>query len=152
MLDRDILIRKADSADLDAIKQLADNNTSTLGFVLRPSLIAGIEMRWLILAEISSEVVGFVHYRHRRDSQTTLYEICVAQGHRRKGIGKTLISVLIAESSARGKTHIRLKAPVDIQANDFYRAIGFTLMGMESGRNRSLNIWTYTLSALEGMI
>jgi len=150
MPDRDILIRKAEGTDLEAIKQLADDNTTTLGFVLRPSLVTGIEMGWLIVSEDShKEVVGFVHYRHRRDSQTTLYEICVNQNHRRNGIGTALVLALTTESSAHGKTHVRLKAPVDIAANSFYRAVGFTLIGTELGRRRSLNIWNYDLASTE---
>jgi len=153
MTDSDISIRKAEIQDLTAIKQLADENTIALGFVLRPALVAGIERGWLLVAERSNneDVVGFVHYRHRRDSQTTLYEICVQQHHRRQGIGIALISALSAEASAFGKTHVRLKAPADIAANDFYQAVGFALAGMEPGRKRNLNIWNYVLPDRESV-
>lgn len=150
MTHSDVSIRKAKIQDLTVIKRLADENTTTLGFVLRPALVAGIERGWLLVAERSNEeVVGFVHYRHRRDSQTTLYEICVQQHHRLQGIGIALVSALSAEASALGKTQIRLKAPADIVANNFYRAVGFTLAGTEPGRKRNLNIWNYALSDRE---
>jgi len=69
----DIQIRKAEMGDLDTIKSLADANKAALGFVLRSALSAGIEKGWVLVAEISKEgLVGFVHYRHRQDEQTTI--------------------------------------------------------------------------------
>lgn len=147
MPDKDILIRKADSADLDAIKQLADKNRATLGFVLRPALAAGIEQGWVMVAEkISGELVGFVHFRHRRNQQTTLYEICIAEEHRTKGVGRQLVNALVIEATALGKACIQLRAPVDIPANAFYRTIGFVLDRTEPGRKRPVNVWEYAIN------
>ena len=148
MPDRDILIRKAENPDLNAIKQLADKNRAALGFVLRPALAAGIKQGWVVIAEqISGELVGFIHYRHRHNQQTTLYEICVAEAHRGKGVGCKLVSALAAEAAALGKAHIQLRAPVDLPANAFYRTIGFVLDRTEPGRKRSVNVWKYAINS-----
>ena len=63
-----VRVRKARAEDLDAIKALADANKASLGFVLRPALAAGIEQEWLLVAERTGHVIGFVHYRHRQDN------------------------------------------------------------------------------------
>jgi N-acetylglutamate synthase-like GNAT family acetyltransferase len=136
-----IQVRKAHAEDLDAIKALADANKSALGFVLRPALAAGIERGWLLVAEYAGLVIGFIHYRHRQDSQTTLYEICVDKAWRGNDVGGSLVQGLAAESEALGKVRIRLKAPADLPANKFYRQMGFTLANVEQGKRRQLNVW-----------
>jgi ribosomal protein S18 acetylase RimI-like enzyme len=134
-------VRKACAEDLDSIKALADANKSSLGFVLRPALAAGIQRGWLLVAEHAGHVIGFLHYRHRQDSQTTLYEICVDKAWRGNGVGRSLVQALAAESEAMGKVRIRLKAPTDLPANVFYRQVGFILAGVEWGKRRQLNVW-----------
>jgi N-acetylglutamate synthase-like GNAT family acetyltransferase len=147
MSDGNVLIRRAESRDLNAIKRLADENRAALGFVLRPALAAAIEQGWVLVAEqAKGELVGFVHYRHRRDAQTTLHEICVADGFRTKGIGRRLVVTLVMEAAALEKTRIQLKAPVDIPANAFYQTVGFALERTEPGKKRPINVWTYAIS------
>jgi ribosomal protein S18 acetylase RimI-like enzyme len=134
-------VRKARAEDLDAVKALADANKASLGFVLRPALAAGIQRDWLMVAERAGQVIGFVHYRHRQDSQTTLYEICVDEASRRNGVGRSLVQALAIESQALGRACIRLKSPADLLANKFYQQLGFELVGTEPGKRRPLNVW-----------
>ncbi len=142
----DVSIRKAEIQDLAAIKQLADDNRPTLGFVLRPALLAGIKQGWLLIAEqTNGELLGFIHYRHRRDMQTTLYEICVVQSFRRRGVGRALVKALAREAAQLRKNCIQLRAPVGIAANAFYQMTGFALDRTESGRKRQLNVWRYPI-------
>jgi len=131
-----MLIRHAQPQDIDAIKAIADTNKHTLGFVLRPALLENIAKQWVLVAEIDTAIVGFLNYRHRKDRQTTIYEICVAEGHRGYGIGRLLINALKAESHV-----IILKCPSDIKANGFYAHLGFHLDRMEPGKRRTLNVW-----------
>ena len=139
----EVRVRKALPSDLNAVKSLADDNKSYLGFVLRPVLAAGIERGWLLVAEMADYViVGFANYRHRRDEQTTLYEICVDQAFRGQGLGRALIASLAIECAALGKAKICLRTPTDIPANDFYRALGFRLATTEPGKHKQLNLWT----------
>ena len=146
MTDSGISIRRAEIQDLTAIKQLVDRNRATLGFVLRPALMAGIKQGWLLIAEhTNGELLGFIHYRHRRDMHTTLYEICVVESFRRRGVGRALVEALARESAQLGKTCIQLRAPVGIPANTFYQMTGFALDRTESGRKRPLNVWRYPI-------
>jgi ribosomal protein S18 acetylase RimI-like enzyme len=138
-----IVIRHATPADLAQVKRLADANKDTLGFVLRPALEAGINRRWLLVAEHvpSSTVIGFAHYWHRKDTQTTLHELCVHTSSRCQGIGHALLDMLVQETAARGQTALRLKVVQGITANTFYEHYGFTCVGSETGKRRALFIW-----------
>lgn len=139
------MIRKALPEDIAAIKAIADKNKDTLGFVMRSTLLESIARSWVLVAESDNQVVGFVNYRHRRDEQTTIYEICVAQDYRGKGMGQALLNVLVKESASRGKAFIQLKAIATIPANRFYERYGFTLVRVESGRRQSLNVWRFVV-------
>ena len=139
-------VRKASHADLDGIKAIADANKDTLGFVLRPALAENIARQWVLVAESNSRILGFCNFRHRRDRQTTIYEICVSQGYRGQGIGRAMIEALAKEC----QSCIRLKAMQGIAANDFYRHLGFQLVGTEQGKKRVLNLWI--LSIVQGKI
>ena len=140
-----IAFRKAIIGDLDAIKQLADKHRNELGFVMRPSLEKSIHEEEIIIAVNDNSIIGFVHYHHRRDEQTTLYHIVVNPEYRLSGIGSELITRLKMEAGNIGKAFVLLKCPVPLASNIFYQAIGFKLTSTETGKERKLNIWQLDL-------
>lgn len=140
-VDDPVVIRKASEIDLHAIKIIADRHRYELGFVLTPSLVKSISDGELFVAEQGNIVVGFVHYHHRKDHQTTLYHIAVNPQNRNQGIGRSLIEALDQETHKFGNTHIQLKCPQDLRANEFYRKLGFILRRVEAGRLRPLGVW-----------
>lgn len=135
------VIRQATLEDLGVVKQLADQHKPELGFVLRPALEKSITDQELLVAHIEGQVVGFVHYHHRKDGQTTLYHIAVNANFRGQGIGKALVDALALESKLHGKERILLKCPADLAANSFYKSIGFSLLRDEEGNRRKLRVW-----------
>lgn len=141
-----INVRKATADDLDDIKVLADAHRHELGFVRRPALIVAIDRQEVLVAQNHQELVGFVEYRHRQDTQTTLYHIAVKPEYRHQGVGRALIKALQAEAQSRGKHKIYLKCPQDLPANRFYRQLGYQLISKETDRKRSLVIWELSLS------
>ena len=138
-----IIITKAASTDIDGIKQIADAYRKELGFVRRPSLLEAISRSEVLVAKHNGNILGFAEYRHRKDEQTTLYNIAVTSKYRAKGIGRKLIETLMAESKDRGKNHISLKCPEDLLANKFYEALNFQLYEVEPGKHRKLKIWRW---------
>ncbi len=137
-----INIRRANLADIDAIKQLADAHRRELGFVRQPSLLESIGRQELFVAQNDDGVVGFIEFHHRRDSQTTLYNIVVSANYRRKNIGRLLMKNLEADAVKQNKSVILLKCPEELLANSFYQRLGYTLTNVEPGKSRRLNVWT----------
>jgi ribosomal protein S18 acetylase RimI-like enzyme len=135
-----ITIRHATLADIPTIKAIADANRATIGFVMRPTLEEAVRRGWLLVAE-DGDVCGFCNFRHCRNGRTTIYEICIAESARGKGIGHLLIDTLRQEAIQSGQTHIALKCTVENPANLFYERMGFSLVGTEQGRKRALNVW-----------
>jgi len=137
----DYTVRPASSADLDAVKKIADAHKYELGFVLRPALANSIDRGELFVAENAAGVIGFVDFHHRRDEQTTLYHIVVEPDHRVRGIGHALVEALIADAREQGKSVIQLKCPQDLSANAFYQRLGFYHAGTNAGKNRPVHVW-----------
>lgn len=141
----DYVIRKAVESDLDEIKKIADSHKKELGFIMRPALARSIAQEELIVAVNGVGIIGFIQYHHRRDEQTTLHNIVVVPSLRKKGIGQRLIQGLEAEAIAMDQNFILLKCPEDLDANEFYKSIGYKEVRKEAGKMRRLNIWTKDL-------
>lgn len=144
-----VLVRPGLESDIDWLKSLVDKHKKELGFVRRGSLFESIKKGHLIIAETQEENAGFVQFHHRRDGQTTIHNIIVTNTQRGNGVGKELIRHLAAQSRALGQSRIKLKCPVNLDANSFYQSAGFTLSAQEPGKIRSLNIWQLILQESE---
>jgi N-acetylglutamate synthase-like GNAT family acetyltransferase len=138
-------VRKATISDLEGIKRLADAHKSELGFIVRSALQRSIESEELLVAEADSELLGFIQYRHRKDEQTTLYNVAVAPQRRGNGVGRALVLALATEAQKKAKQLILLKCPTELRANAFYQRYGFELAATETGKHRALNIWKLPL-------
>ncbi len=134
-------IRPASLEDIDGIKQLADAHKHELGFLRRPALLEAIARGELLVAQNGSDIVGFVEYRHRRDQQTSLYNVVVHASQRGRGIGRRLVLAVEEAARSRGKSVVRLKCPEDLPANEFYAQLGYEKRDVESGKLRRLNVW-----------
>lgn len=137
----DYIIRKATKDDLDSINALVSAHKEELGFVRQVTLVHSTERQEISVAEISVQIVGLVRYHHRRDLQTTLYDIVVSPARRLTGIGKALVQALAEEALILGKQVVVLKCPAELQANAFYAHIGFERWAEEPGKRRKLVVW-----------
>ncbi|MDY7012183.1 MAG: GNAT family N-acetyltransferase [Cyanobacteriota bacterium] len=133
---RETMVKIALDKDLPHIKVLADAHRRELGFVNRATLESAINSK-----EILKLPYGFLHFHHRRDKISTLYHLCVGSAHRRQGVGRSLVSAWEEHSRERGIKLLRLKCPLDLEANGFYARLGFSRVDIEPGKHRPLVIW-----------
>ncbi len=91
-----------------------------------------------------SEVVGGLtaHLIPMTKSQTSelfIYDIAVAKGHQRKGVGRRLVNELFTMALERGVLEpFVLASNEDIHALDFYRSLG--------GHPSNVTLFTFSLS------
>ena len=137
----DPIIRNALEKDLCAIKMLADANKTELGFVLLPALQAAITEGRVMTVVLNARVVGFLHFRHRKDNVTKIYQICVDIGYRRHHYGSLLIRSVENLARERKQLSICLACPQDLEANSFYKRLGFSVREIDPGNSRALVIW-----------
>ena len=140
-----IICNATDPAVIDAIKRIADQHRTELGFHTRQAYVDSFNKGELLIAKRTDEVVGFTRFHHRRDHRTTLYEIAVTPDIREKGVGRRLVDALIAECRRVSSRCIRLSCPVELPANRFYEAIGFIRSAHRSrpGRSSPLYEWEF---------
>lgn len=78
---------------------------------------------------------GMCRYHRRRDGVVVIREILVLPSRRRCGIGRNLVAEVI--QVAHGRV-VRCKCPEKYAAaNQFWRAMGFTLIEQKDG----VNLW-----------
>jgi predicted GNAT family acetyltransferase len=129
--------------DLDEIKAIADKNKAELGFIIRGALAESLSRRCIFVAKTkdSKRIVGFAHYRMRKDGVTKIYQLCVMHSQKRQHVGHGLLKAIGKESLESGQDCLLLKCPEDLPANGFYRRMGFNHVGSQQGRLRKLHIW-----------
>ena len=127
----------AQKEDIPAIKALSDANRHQLGFVNRAILEKAVSEQEIIYIPEG----GFLHFHNRRDMISTLYHLCVAVGYRGRGVGRQLVTRWQEFCQQAGIKKLRLKCPIDLEANGFYARLGFKRIGVEPGKSRSLILW-----------
>lgn len=131
------------------VKRIADALRRQLGFINVSAFRDSVNRGELLIARDQlGAVVGFARFHHRKDRITTLYEIGVSSVSR--GVGTALMSALELYAEKAGSLEIRLKCPVDLPANDFYKARGYEQSGRVStaGRSRRLILWRKRITLL----
>lgn len=76
---------------------------------------------------------GMIHFHRRRDGIITIRELLVLPSSRRHGIGKWLVERIQRDAPAAA---LWARCPADWPANEFWRAIGFTLISRSK-----VNLW-----------
>lgn len=122
-------------------KMIANSFKYELGFVNRAADdVAEICRELEVIPEI-----GFVHYHHRKDRQTTIYSIAVSCRHQKQGWGRLLFYRVLCTAIERQQSCIVAKCPEDLPSNAFYKHLGFQLDAQEPGKKRRLNCWRYEI-------
>ena len=121
---------------------LAKKNSEALSFIPTPRLEQYHRDGQLLLATENDEPCGFVVFGCGWPL-LKVFQACIQYDARRRHAGLELVSRLrgIAEGN---RQDIALWCADDLDANDFWRAAGFALVGRKSGgvrRGRMLNGW-----------
>lgn len=102
-------------------------------------LMTAVNRRELILSH-----GGLCRFHHRRDNLVTINEILVLPDMRGKGLGRALIAEVMAKCPEA--IALTAKCPVDLPSNDFWRHLGFKVVGLEySSTGRGINLWRLDL-------
>ena len=129
------IIRPASPCDLPAIEALRRKDGDSLGFIPKIvyEFIAARSMdrgrwpyrsEWLLVAEDNDEVTGYVFAAFRR-SGAHITQICIRHDARRMERAMLLESAIAIEAERRQCVRIKCRVAFDIEANHFWRAIGY---------------------------
>jgi [ribosomal protein S18]-alanine N-acetyltransferase len=126
-------LRPARAADLDAVIAIerAAYPTDAWSAEAMASQLESPNTCYLI-AEEDGEIVGYAGLLSPDGAETgEVHTVTVAEGFRRRGIGRRMLVALLEEAAARGATEVFLEVRVDNPAaQDLYRSLGFVVVGV----------------------
>ena len=134
--------------DIDYIAKIASKNSQTLGFVRKTKLIISIQKQQVHVIKEDSVVVGYIHFHVRKDDIITIYELCIDEPFRNKGLGRLLVESVVSIGKDINSSLIKLKCISNTDACDFYEHIGFEHIRTEQGKKNQINIYHYLLPNL----
>jgi GNAT superfamily N-acetyltransferase len=133
MAMNDFVVRKARTTDAAGVAELS----GVLGYPVdrdamqrRLERLGGCEEHVVFVAEISGEVVGWVHgVEHEFLVAGRVGEICglvVAEGRRTSGVGRRLVDAIEQWARGRGLEQVSVRSNVArIESHPFYEKVGY---------------------------
>lgn len=135
------------SSHLEKVKQLADNNTDTLGFFPGGAFSKYAEREQILVAlDRKDNLLGYLLYGiNQKEQFVYIVHLCVEKAHRKNGIARALFNKLktVTKNSYIG---IRVRCRRDYDANKIWPKLGFVFKGTMSGRSKfdtKLSIWWF---------
>ena len=143
----DFVTRNAVANDLTYIDYLQRKNAEELAFFPKQVFEREVENHRLILAELNNEPCGYI-YHGAFGVICRIHQACIQYDLRGQLYGAALVKDLVARCEASETSTIKLRCGSDIQANDFWKAMGFTCEGITQGgvrRMRDINHWVLNI-------
>lgn len=138
--NQDYVARSVEKFDkVTEAKRIASKYSDELGFVNRAALEESEAKGGLEVIQ----GVGFAHFHHRKDGQTTIYSLAVLPEHLKQGWGRLLFYRVLCSAVEKRCDRVVAKCPENLASNSFYQHLGFTLTEVEPGKKRRLNRWEY---------
>ncbi len=141
-------ISQLKSADIDAVDELMKDNSSTLGFLTRETLLEGfIKKEGALGAKTDDgQLMGYLLFAAYPD-YFRIAQLCVSEDSRGRGIAKQLFGSL--KDSVTTQKVIKLHCRRDFPADKLWPQLGFVALGEKPGRSQArhpLTLWCLTLA------
>lgn len=135
-------------AFVDHLQRAASDEVA---FYPRSALVEAIERDEIAIAFENGEPCGYLWrgpYRPGRD--TIIYQAVIDYSLRRRHHGAGLVANLVSEAAALGATGVRCRCRSNLDANAFWRDLGFACIAVKpSGLRRltEVNVWRHPIEA-----
>jgi hypothetical protein len=126
---------------LTYVDSLQRKNATALSFYPRVTFERELSAGRILLGLLGGEPCGYV-WHGAFGGIVSCHQVCIQYDARRRLYGEGLIRVL--EADADGSEAIQLRCAFDIDANDFWRALGYRCIAQQQGggrRSRQINVW-----------
>ena len=143
------VIVPATARDLPFVVALQKCHGHALGFLPRQALAEKIRGRQVWVARQGRHKLGFLHHGSLARPEVRVFQIAVGEGSRRGGVATALVEDLLARAAAAGAAGVSLRCLSALDANRFWRAVGFKLLMTEPGAKGKLNVWVRRLRRTE---
>lgn len=134
-------LRLALPDDLRFVVALQNANRESVGHLPTPALEERIQRHTLTLALENGEPCGYLLYDYR-DDILRVPQACIQYDSRRQEHGRALVAWTVQLHP--NILEMRLRCAADLEANLFWRGMGFSCVGVIAGgkrRGRKINLW-----------
>ena len=145
----DFIVLPATADDLTYIDYLQKKNAEQLSFYPKQVYEREIPNFRIWIAWLNNEPCGYI-YHGAIGGQLRIHQACIQYDLRGKLYGAALIGDLMNRIEGQNVTHITLRCGSDIEANGFWRSMGFYCQHVSQGgvrRMRDINNWRFDISA-----
>ena len=133
---------------IESIRKLMKENPKALGFIPITGIKIAYAKNRIITYIDDNELKGYLYFGPlNKDNHIKIYQLCIKEDSKRKGIGKKLFNGLLEKFSQYRVTGIRVRCADDLKANYFWRSHGFELIDtvLSKNKERYINIYFYKI-------
>lgn len=131
------------------VDSLQKKNAEALSFYPRATFEREAEHGRIFLALLNNEPCGYI-YIGALGGEVRCHQVCIQYDARRKLHGAALVVAMEDEARATHSRGVRLRCGFDLDANTFWREMGYACIHSVPGgvrRMRTINIWRKSLQA-----
>lgn len=125
------------------VDNLQKINSETLSFYPRQAFERAYDTRKLLLGILNGQPSGYL-YVGGKGRNVVCYQVCIQYDARRKLYGAMLVAAMENYAIERQALSVRLRCGSDLEANLFWRELGYNCVNIEDGgirRSRKINVW-----------
>jgi hypothetical protein len=123
---------------------LQRKNAEQLSFYPRQVFEREAEKGRVFLGLLNGEPCGYVYAGARSTTDVKCHQVCIQYDARRRLHGAAIVAVLEHYASEGNASSITLRCGFDLEANDFWKSLGYNCIAHQIGgvrRMRTINIW-----------
>ncbi len=134
-------------SDVKYVMSLMRKNRESVGGLPQPAVIERLHLGTVLIAREDVDPVGYVMY-DRSGGVVRIPQACIQYDARRRKFGEALLAALLRIEGV-GLDEVRVRCAADLEANVFWRDMGFSCVGSCPGgarRGRTINAWQMWLT------
>ena len=143
----DFVVLKDHPRMVEYIDSLQKKNAEALSFYPKQVFEREKDRGRLFLGILNNEPCGYL-YAGAQGKDVKLHQVCIQYDARRRLYGAAIVAAM--EEYASGATSITLRCGFDLEANDFWKSLGYHCIAHQAGgirRMRTINVWRKWMSA-----
>lgn len=143
----DFSVRCATLADGDYVMALQRANRESVGGLPRPAIDERLARSTVVLGVLNGDPMGYLMWDYR-GGIVRVPQACIQYDARRRKYGEALVSWIVAAHPHANE--VRLRCAADLEANVFWRDMGFVCTATVPGgsrRGRLINAWLLDLGS-----
>lgn len=144
----DFVVLQEHPSMIDYIDNLQRKNAEALSFYPRQVFEREQDKGRLFLGMLNGEPCGYL-YVGAQGQDVKCHQVCIQYDARRRLYGAAIVAVMEQYAMEGNAASITLRCGFDLEANDFWRSVGYQCFAHQLGgvrRMRTINVWRKQLS------